>query len=150
MRSLLLHIGRPSTVTILVEAHREAVDRPADPGFIDHVVNKKPEIVRVHLPPDANSVIDHCPRSRHYVNVVVAGEHPAPPWLAMDKPIVFTYHAYPWLIHRLTCRQGSMDTVTTPVAGGPMPDANPRAPSSLRYPSPSSSRRPATWRNRGH
>ena len=58
-----------------------------DPGFIDHVVNKKAEVVRVYLPPDANcllSVMDHCLRSRHYVNVVVAGKHPAPQWLAMD------------------------------------------------------------------
>ncbi len=57
-----------------------------DPGFIDHVVNKKASIVRVYLPPDANcllSVIDHCLRSRHYVNVVVAGKHPAPQWLPM-------------------------------------------------------------------
>lgn len=58
-----------------------------DPGFIDHVVNKKAEIVRVYLPPDANcllSVMDHCLRSRHYVNVVVAGKHPAPQWLDID------------------------------------------------------------------
>jgi xylulose-5-phosphate/fructose-6-phosphate phosphoketolase len=58
-----------------------------DPGFIDHVVTKKAEIVRVYLPPDSNcllSVMDHCLRSRHYVNVVVAGKHPAPQWLAMD------------------------------------------------------------------
>ena len=57
-----------------------------DPGFIDHVVNKKAEIVRVYLPPDANcllSVMDHCLRSRHYVNVVIAGKHPAPQWLSM-------------------------------------------------------------------
>jgi xylulose-5-phosphate/fructose-6-phosphate phosphoketolase len=61
-----------------------------DPGFIDHVVNKKAEIVRVYLPPDANcllSVMDHCLRSRHYVNVVVAGKHPAPQWLSMDAAI---------------------------------------------------------------
>jgi xylulose-5-phosphate/fructose-6-phosphate phosphoketolase len=61
-----------------------------DPGFIDHVVNKKAEIVRVYLPPDANcllSVIDHCLRSRHYVNVVVAGKHPAPTWLTMDAAV---------------------------------------------------------------
>jgi len=61
-----------------------------DPGFIDHVVNKKAEIVRVYLPPDANcllSVMDHCLRSRHYVNVVVAGKHPAPQWLDMDAAI---------------------------------------------------------------
>ena len=59
-----------------------------DPGFIDHVMNKKPEVVRVYLPPDANcllSVMDHCLRSRHYVNVVVAGKHAAPQWLAMDQ-----------------------------------------------------------------
>ncbi len=58
-----------------------------DPGFLDHVVNKKAEIVRVYLPPDANcllSVMDHCLRSRHYVNVVIAGKHPAPQWLEMD------------------------------------------------------------------
>jgi xylulose-5-phosphate/fructose-6-phosphate phosphoketolase len=58
-----------------------------DPGFIDVVLNKKPEIVRVYLPPDANcllSVMDHCLRSRHYVNVVVAGKHPAPQWLTME------------------------------------------------------------------
>jgi xylulose-5-phosphate/fructose-6-phosphate phosphoketolase len=58
-----------------------------DPGFIDHVVNKKAEVVRVYLPPDANcllSVMDHCLRSRHYVNVVIAGKHPAPQWLCME------------------------------------------------------------------
>jgi xylulose-5-phosphate/fructose-6-phosphate phosphoketolase len=61
-----------------------------DPGFLDHVVNKKSEIVRVYLPPDANcllSVMDHCLRSRHYVNVVVAGKHPAPQWLSMDSAL---------------------------------------------------------------
>jgi xylulose-5-phosphate/fructose-6-phosphate phosphoketolase len=58
-----------------------------DPGFISHVLNKKAAIVRVYLPPDANcllSVMDHCLRSRHYVNVVIAGKHPAPQWLPMD------------------------------------------------------------------
>jgi xylulose-5-phosphate/fructose-6-phosphate phosphoketolase len=61
-----------------------------DPGFLDHVVNKKAEIVRVYLPPDANcllSVMDHCLRSRHYVNVVVAGKHPAPQWLSMEAAV---------------------------------------------------------------
>ena len=61
-----------------------------DPGFIDHVVNKKADIVRVYLPPDANtllSVTDHCLRSRHYVNVVVAGKQPALQWLDMDSAI---------------------------------------------------------------
>ncbi len=167
-----------------------------DPGFIDHVANKKSEIVRVYLPPDANcllSVMDHCLRSRHYVNVVIAGKHPAPQWLSMgdaaihcregigiwawasndsgldpdvvmacagdvpsleilaavsilrmnlpglkirvvnvvdlmrlqpesehphglsdrdfdslftvDKPVIFAFHGYPWLIHRLTYRR---------------------------------------------
>jgi len=187
-----------------------------DPGFIDHVVNKKAEIVRVYLPPDANcllAVMDHCLRSRHYVNVVVAGKHAAPQWLDMDaailhctagigiwewasndkgaepdvvmacagdvptleilaavkilrrgipnfkirvvnvvdlmklqppsehphglpdkdfdqlftknKPIIFAYHGYPWLIHRLTYRRTNHDnlhvrgykeegTITTP------------------------------------
>ena len=58
-----------------------------DPGFMDHIVNKKAGIVRVYLPPDANcllSVMDHCLRSRHYINVIVAGKHPAPQWLGMD------------------------------------------------------------------
>jgi xylulose-5-phosphate/fructose-6-phosphate phosphoketolase len=167
-----------------------------DPGFIDHVVNKKADVVRVYLPPDANtllSVADHCLRSRHYVNVIVAGKQPAPQWLNMaaairhctagigiwdwasndqglepdvvmasagdvptlealaavdllrqhfsdlrirfvnvvdlmtlqpasehphglseaefdsmftaDKPVIFAYHGYPWLIHRLTYRR---------------------------------------------
>ena len=61
-----------------------------DPGFIDHVVNKKAGIVRVYLPPDANcllSVTDHCLRSRNYVNVIVAGKQPAPQWLNMDQAI---------------------------------------------------------------
>jgi xylulose-5-phosphate/fructose-6-phosphate phosphoketolase len=173
-----------------------------DPGFLDHVVNKKAEIVRVYLPPDANcllSVMDHCLRSRHYVNVVVAGKHPAPQWLSMeaavkhcsegigiwqwassdqesepdvvmacagdvptletlaavsilrqhlpqikvrvvnvvdlmklqpktehphglsdddfdslftrDKPVIFAFHAYPWLIHRLTYRRHNHDNL---------------------------------------
>jgi xylulose-5-phosphate/fructose-6-phosphate phosphoketolase len=62
-----------------------------DPGFIDHVVNKKAEIIRVYLPPDANtllSVADHCLRSRDYVNVIVAGKQPALNYLTMDEAIV--------------------------------------------------------------
>jgi xylulose-5-phosphate/fructose-6-phosphate phosphoketolase len=187
-----------------------------DPGFIDLAVNKKAQVVRVYLPPDANcllSVMDHCLRSRNYVNVVVAGKHAAPQWLSMDeavrhctegigiwpwasndkgaepdivmaaagdvptletlaavsllreqlpalkirfvnvvdlmklqppsehphglpdtdfdqlftkdKPIIFAYHGYPWLIHRLTYRRTNHDnlhvrgykeegTITTP------------------------------------
>ena len=61
-----------------------------DPGFIDHVVNKKAEVIRVYLPPDANtllSVTDHCLRSRNHVNVIVAGKQPAPQWLNMDDAL---------------------------------------------------------------
>ncbi|MBI3000590.1 MAG: phosphoketolase family protein [Deltaproteobacteria bacterium] len=61
-----------------------------DPGFIDHVVNKKADIIRVYLPPDANtllSVTDHCLRSRDYVNVIVAGKQPALQWLDMDEAV---------------------------------------------------------------
>ncbi len=173
-----------------------------DPGFIDHVVNKKASIVRVYLPPDANcllSVWDHCLRSRDYVNVVIAGKYQAPQWLTMDeaaahcaagigvwqwasndqnaepdvvmaccgdvptletlaavsimrehlpqlkirvvnvvdlmrlqpprehphglsdmdfdnlftkdKPVIFAYHAYPWLIHRLTYRRTNHENI---------------------------------------
>ncbi len=62
-----------------------------DPGFLDHVLSKKPGVVRAYLPPDANcllSVFDHCLRSRHYVNVVVAGKRPLPQWLTMEAAIV--------------------------------------------------------------
>jgi xylulose-5-phosphate/fructose-6-phosphate phosphoketolase len=173
-----------------------------DPGFIDHVVNKKAEVIRVYLPPDANtllSVADHCLRSRNYVNVIVAGKQPALNYLSMedailhctrglgiwdwasndeggepdvvlgcagdiptleilaaaailrerlpdlrvrvvnvvdlmrlqpdtehphglsdglfdsiftvDRPVVFAYHGYPWLIHRLTYRRAGHDNV---------------------------------------
>jgi xylulose-5-phosphate/fructose-6-phosphate phosphoketolase len=61
-----------------------------DPGFLDHVINKKADIVRVYLPPDANcllSVFDHCLRSRHYVNVVVAGKHALPQWLTIEAAV---------------------------------------------------------------
>ncbi|GLZ78085.1 putative phosphoketolase [Actinorhabdospora filicis] len=172
-----------------------------DPGFIDHVVNKKAEVIRVYLPPDANtllSTMDHCLASRHYVNVIVAGKQPQPAWLSLedardhcrrgvgiwewasndegepdvvmacagdvptletlaavgilrahvpglrvrvvnvvdlmrlepdsehphgmpdaqfdalfttDKPVVFAYHGYPWLIHRLTYRRTNHDNI---------------------------------------
>jgi xylulose-5-phosphate/fructose-6-phosphate phosphoketolase len=62
-----------------------------DPGFLDHVINKKADVVRVYLPPDANcllSVFDHCLRSRHYVNVVVAGKHALPQWLSMEQAVI--------------------------------------------------------------
>ena len=61
-----------------------------DPGFIDHVLNKKPDVARVYLPPDANttlSVMDHVLRSRGYINLVVTGKHPAPQWLNIDQAI---------------------------------------------------------------
>jgi xylulose-5-phosphate/fructose-6-phosphate phosphoketolase len=62
-----------------------------DPGFIDHVVNKKAEVIRVYLPPDANtllSVADHCLRSRHYINVIVAGKQPALQYLSMEEATI--------------------------------------------------------------
>ncbi|HYO43689.1 MAG TPA: phosphoketolase family protein, partial [Candidatus Limnocylindrales bacterium] len=62
-----------------------------DPGFIDHVVNKKSDVIRVYLPPDANTLLsvgDHCLRSRHYVNVIVAGKQPSPNWLTMQQAIL--------------------------------------------------------------
>ena len=62
-----------------------------DPGFIDHVVNKKAEIIRVYLPPDANTLLsvgDHCLRSHHYVNVILAGKQPSLNWLSMDDAIL--------------------------------------------------------------
>jgi xylulose-5-phosphate/fructose-6-phosphate phosphoketolase len=61
-----------------------------DPGFIDHVINKKAEVIRVYLPPDANTLLavtDHVLRSRNYVNVIVAGKQPAPQWLTMDAAV---------------------------------------------------------------
>jgi xylulose-5-phosphate/fructose-6-phosphate phosphoketolase len=189
-----------ASLTYLLSSHVWRQDHNGfshqDPGFIDHVVNKKAEVIRVYLPPDANtllSTIDHCLRTRDYVNVIVAGKQPGPQWLTMeearlhcargigiwewagtdtegepdvvlgasgdvptievlaaaqilrehlpqlkvrvvnvvdlmrlqpasehphglsdpefdalftsDKPIVFAYHGYPWLIHRLTYRR---------------------------------------------
>jgi xylulose-5-phosphate/fructose-6-phosphate phosphoketolase len=73
-----------------------------DPGFIDHVINKKADIVRVYLPPDANcllSVVDHCLRSRDYVNVVIAGKHALPQWLTMDAAVTHCTEGvglWPW------------------------------------------------------
>ncbi len=61
-----------------------------DPGFIDHLLNKKADVVRIYLPPDANtllSVADHCLRSRNYINLIVAGKQPAPQWLTMDEAV---------------------------------------------------------------
>jgi xylulose-5-phosphate/fructose-6-phosphate phosphoketolase len=61
-----------------------------DPGFIDHLLNKKADVVRIYLPPDANcllSVADHCLRSRNYINLIVAGKQPEPQWLTMDEAV---------------------------------------------------------------
>jgi xylulose-5-phosphate/fructose-6-phosphate phosphoketolase len=83
-----------ASLTYLLSSHVWRQDHNGfshqDPGFIDHVVNKKAEIVRIYLPPDANtllSVMDHCLRSRQYVNVVVAGKQPGPTWLDMDTAV---------------------------------------------------------------
>ncbi len=83
-----------ASLNILLSSHVWRQDHNGfthqDPGFIDHVVNKKAEVIRVYLPPDANcllSVMDHCLRSRHYVNVIVASKHPSPQWLDMDSAI---------------------------------------------------------------
>ncbi len=91
------HIGwrRPiASLNYLLSSHVWRQDHNGfshqDPGFIDHVVNKKAEVIRVYLPPDANtllSVTDHCLRSRNYINVIVAGKQPAPQWLTMDEAI---------------------------------------------------------------
>jgi xylulose-5-phosphate/fructose-6-phosphate phosphoketolase len=83
-----------ASLNILLSSHVWRQDHNGfshqDPGFIDHVMNKRAEIVRVYLPPDANcllSVADHCLRSRHYVNVVVAGKQPSLDYLSMDEAI---------------------------------------------------------------
>ncbi len=89
------HIGwrRPiASLNYLLTSHVWRQDHNGfshqDPGFLDHVVNKKADVVRVYLPPDANtllSVVDHCLRSRNYVNVIVAGKQPSPQWLDMES-----------------------------------------------------------------
>jgi xylulose-5-phosphate/fructose-6-phosphate phosphoketolase len=83
-----------ASLNILLSSHVWRQDHNGfshqDPGFIDHVLNKKAEVVRVYLPPDTNcllSVVDHCLRSRDYVNVIVAGKQPAPSWLAIDDAV---------------------------------------------------------------
>jgi xylulose-5-phosphate/fructose-6-phosphate phosphoketolase len=83
-----------SSLTYLLSSHVWRQDHNGfthqDPGFLDVVLNKKAAVVRVYLPPDANcllSVADHCLRSRHYVNVIVAGKHRAPQWLDMETAV---------------------------------------------------------------
>src|SRR5208337_2332526 len=84
-----------SSLNILLESHVWRQDHNGfthqDPGFIDHVVNKKAAVIRVYLPPDTNcllSVMDHCLRSRNYVNVIVAGKYPEYNWLNMDDAVI--------------------------------------------------------------
>jgi len=84
-----------ASLTYLLSSHVWRQDHNGfshqDPGFIDHVVNKKAEVIRVYLPPDANcllSVADHCLRSRHYVNVIVAGKQPQLNYLSMDDAVL--------------------------------------------------------------
>jgi xylulose-5-phosphate/fructose-6-phosphate phosphoketolase len=81
-----------SSLNILLASHVWRQDHNGfthqDPGFLQHVATKKPEIIRIYLPPDANcllSCVHHCLHSRHYVNVMVAGKHPGPQWLTVDE-----------------------------------------------------------------
>ncbi|MFC6861819.1 phosphoketolase family protein [Zunongwangia atlantica] len=83
---------RLASLNILLSSHVWRQDHNGfthqDPGFIDHVINKKASIIRVYLPPDANClllILKHCLESKHYVNVMVAGKHPSPQWLSMDQ-----------------------------------------------------------------
>ena len=90
-----IHWRRPiASLNLLLSSHVWRQDHNGfthqDPGFIDLIANKKPEITRVYLPPDANcllSVTDHCLRTQNYINVIVAGKHSAPQWLPMDDAI---------------------------------------------------------------
>jgi len=85
-----------------------------DPGFIDHVVNKKASIVRVYLPPDANcllSVWDHCLRSRDYVNVVIAGKYQAPQWLTMEEAVTHCRQGIGVWHWAGTCQEAEPDVV---------------------------------------
>lgn len=84
-----------SSLNFLITSHVWRQDHNGfthqDPGFIDHLINKKPESIRVYLPPDANcllSVVDHCLNSRNYINVVVSGKHQSPQWLSMEEAVV--------------------------------------------------------------
>jgi xylulose-5-phosphate/fructose-6-phosphate phosphoketolase len=90
-----LHWRRPiASLNYLLSSHVWRQDHNGfshqDPGFIDHVVNKKADVIRVYFPPDANSLLcvtDHCLRSRNYINVIVAGKQPQPQWMTMDQAI---------------------------------------------------------------
>jgi xylulose-5-phosphate/fructose-6-phosphate phosphoketolase len=90
-----------------------------DPGFLDHVVNKKAEVVRVYLPPDANcllSVIDHCLRSRHYVNVVVAGKNREPVWFTPEEAAAHCARGI-GVVPFASCEDGSLPDVVLGCAG---------------------------------
>ena len=83
-----------SSLNFLLTAHVWQQDHNGytlqDPGFLDHVLNKKLALVRAYLPPDANCllpVVDHCLRSRHLVNVIIAGKHAGPQWLTMEQAV---------------------------------------------------------------
>jgi xylulose-5-phosphate/fructose-6-phosphate phosphoketolase len=93
-----------------------------DPGFIDHVVNKKADVIRVYLPPDANtllSVADHCLRSRHYVNVTVAGKQPSLNWLSMDEAILHCTRGIG--IWEWACTDGGMEPDVVLACAGDIP-----------------------------
>jgi xylulose-5-phosphate/fructose-6-phosphate phosphoketolase len=105
-----------ASLTYLLSSHVWRQDHNGfshqDPGFIDHVANKKAEVVRVYLPPDANtllSTLDHCLRSRQYINVVVSGKQPAPCWLTLDEA-------------KLHCRRGLGIWDWASTDGGSEPD----------------------------
>ncbi len=91
-----IHWRRPvASLNYLLSSHVWRQDHNGfshqDPGFIDHVVNKKAEVIRVYLPPDTNtllSVADHCLRSRHYVNVIVAGKQPSLNYMSMEEAVL--------------------------------------------------------------
>src|SRR5262249_7977625 len=116
-----------------------------DPGFIDHVVNKKAEVIRVYLPPDANTLLactDHCLRSRGYVNVIVAGKHPEPQWLTMDQAIQHCAAGISVLDSASSDRGGEAggrigmlgDRAAVGAAGGGHPLAPPSAEPKVRLP----------------
>lgn len=86
--------ARIASLNILLASHVWRQDHNGfthqDPGFLDVVMNKKASVIRIYLPPDANcllSVMDHCLRSKHYVNVMVAGKHPSPQWLSINEAV---------------------------------------------------------------
>ncbi len=115
-----------ASLNILLSSHVWRQDHNGfshqDPGFLDHVANKKAEVIRIYLPPDANtllSVTDHCLRSRHYVNVVVAGKQPAPQWLDMESA---SRHAAAGIgVWEWACRDGGMNPDVVMACAGDVP-----------------------------